>query len=206
MPSTSIDQVTSADPLEPLLPHLLLPAHHKCLQIRTELWCKGGLVRLVDFPSWSINLCQTYCCKYIIAVVCETMTHWDFDWKTKYVHTDCTHPPRPKWCVMMTIMARVWRFIYFWLQGVWLHFLDSEKCGGRNSGPKSKPLGLAHPAAPGIGKVHSSNRPCRRRYFDRSPGRKKIAWSILGLGLSLVLTSTWSGYIFGWKHVHLLLV
>ena len=30
-----------------------------------------------------------------------------------------------------------------------------------------------NPAAPGIGKVHSSNRPCRRRYFDRSPGRKK---------------------------------
>lgn len=51
-------------------------------------------------------------------------------------------------------------------------------------------LGMAHPAAPGIGKVHSSNRPCRRRYFDRSPRRKKNAWSILGLGLSLVLTST----------------
>ena len=45
-------------------------------------------------------------------------------------------------------------------------------------------LGLSHPSAPGIGKVHSSNRPCRRRYFDRSPGRKKrMVYSGVGVVL-----------------------
>ena len=45
-------------------------------------------------------------------------------------------------------------------------------------------LGMAHPAAPGIGKVHSSNRPCRRRYFDRSPGKKKhMVYSGVGVVL-----------------------